>query len=148
MIFMNAKGEKAMTETVNNFWQSFPTISLFGASFAEKKEVNDLIGEARKIAASADEEARHAATAQAALMSAEAENLRQNLTIIAVWHLERAARKYREVAAIFAKVENFRVKENTREHFNRQAREAVGRAAENEAAAESLKSPNRELFQN
>jgi len=137
-----------MTETFNNFWQSFPTISLFGASFAEKKEVNDLVNEARRTTAVADEEARHAATALKALEITPDNALQENLTIIAVWHFERAAEKYREAAALFVRGENFRVKPRVLEHFQKKAKEAARLALEHQTTAGRLRSKNPEMFQN
>lgn len=136
-----------MTETLNSFWNLFLTMNFFAARLDETRLINRIADSARAICREAETEARHGAVTQNVLLDENCENARRSFAAIAVWHHERAARKFREAAALFAEIKNFRVKAKISEHFKRKSKKAEESAARHEAVIRSLQEKNQELFQ-
>ena len=126
-----------MTQTFNGLREVFPMIGLFRKE-DEKSKTAAEVKKAREICREAQTEAKHARTAEDLIRTSADDNLRQNFRAIADWHHARAARKFREAAALFGELRNYRLSAKTREHFKRKAQKMITSAAENEKAGSNL----------
>ena len=128
-----------MIVTFNDLREVVPMINLFKRR-DEKREAaaGALVKKGRDLCGEAETEAKHALTAANLMRNSADEKLRQDFRAIANWHHARAARKYREAAALFREVKNHRVSTKTREHFARKAKKMISSAAENERAGSNL----------
>lgn len=128
-----------MTEVMNFFQTMFMFTNFAPVSLntAEVQLAVALKGEAQQLAAVADEEMHNGRTTQALSYGAQTTDQRRIFAEIAVWHNKRAAEKYGKAAERFAEAGRVHIKKI--HGFNKQAKEMRRRAAQAEAAVNSLK---------
>lgn len=127
-----------MTDIINNTFL-FLTSGAFTSlqRELEQRQASSLADEARRLSAAAEEEmARGAAAAE--LIPAADQKLAVNMTTIAVWHYDRAAKKFRASAGAFDEVIKLHIRAKYREHFNAKRQHAISRAAAADTAAAEL----------
>lgn len=125
-----------MTEAIN-FFQSmfmFKSLAPTGASHAEIKLINALKREARTLSEQAAEESRNGQTAKDLAFDGSDQNKNRSFALIAVWHFERSAAKYRTASERF----NEAGKIQAGKKFSSKAQTMAKRAAEAEAAVRLL----------
>ena len=128
-----------MTQTFNETREVFPMLSFFIKQDEKSKTASTATAKkAREAYREAQKEAEHARTAGNLIQSSTDDNLRQNFRAIALWHHARAARKYREAAALFNSLRSYRLNIRTRENFKRKAQKMLASATENEKASLNL----------
>ena len=129
-----------MTDAIN-YIQSIFTERAIAAGNLSKEEIrlaHDITREAREAVTVADEEARNGFTAQGLAITNRDSEAARKLATIAVWHYERAARKYHEAIEWFGQAAKLWPQAKRVKLMKYEAKEMDARAGQAESAVRFL----------
>ncbi|HEX8267578.1 MAG TPA: hypothetical protein VF596_19410 [Pyrinomonadaceae bacterium] len=129
-------------ELTLSFYSLIPGLFTPRSGNSRRRQLNVLVSEANRNAASANRENSYGETAISAIEKTFTEDkpeiYRRNLSEIAAWHFRLSAEKYREAAAVFAVAAEFAVLKINRKKLQAKAVELRKRAEQAESAANSI----------
>jgi len=133
-------------ELTLSFYSLIPGLFTPRSSNSRRRQLNVLVSEANRNAASANRESSYGETALSAIEKTftedKSECYRRNLSEIAAWHFRTSAEKYREAAAAFAVAAEFAALKINRKKLQAKAVELRTRAEQAESAANSIQDFN------
>lgn len=109
---------------VSSFYSLIPGLFATERADSRKRRIKQILSEARRVAALANQENLYGEAATNALENlhdSKSTSYRQNLSAIAVWHFERCATKYREAADGFENAAELAVLKRNRKKLKSKA---------------------------